>query len=286
MRGSCLCGTVEWEFDGDFSGKGMSHCHCTMCRKSHGTPFATFVGSDQSDFKFLHGAEAVRAYESSPGMVRNFCAHCGSPVSVEIGPRRAVPAGLFDDEPPRKPTMHIFTKDKARWFHISDNLPQQDYYPAGVSRRVIDLPRVDQDAGAPSSDATASGSCNCGGVQFVVDGEFEAVNMCHCSRCRKARGAAHCSNGFIPVDAIRFTSGEDLLETFALPQARSFAQAFCRVCGSAMPRLNHQRQVAVVPYGALDTVPSRLPERHIYVSSKAVWYDIEDGLPQFAEGSS
>lgn len=279
MRGSCLCGTVQWEFDGDFSGKGISHCHCIICRKGHGSPFASFVGSHETDFRYVSGADAVRAYESSPGMVRNFCAHCGSPVSVEIGSRRVVPGGLFDEEPPRKPTMHIFVKDKASWFDIADSLPQHDHYQPGNDNPVIDVPRKDEEQGLP-----VRGSCNCGGVQYEVSAEFDAVNMCHCSRCRKARGAAHCSNGFVHIDAVTFTAGEHLVDTYKLPDAVSFAQAFCRVCGSAMPRLNEERQLAIVPYGGLDTSPSRKPERHIFVESKADWYDIEDGLPQFPQG--
>ena len=41
VKGSCLCGTVTWEMQPPF--ERMSHCHCSMCRKTHGAPFATFV---------------------------------------------------------------------------------------------------------------------------------------------------------------------------------------------------------------------------------------------------
>ena len=100
MRGSCLCGDVTWQFDGSFDGKGMSHCHCSMCRKSHGSPFATYVGDESHKFKWLSGESSVTAYRSSSALTRYFCSRCGSSVAAEAGQRTAVPAGLFDDEYP------------------------------------------------------------------------------------------------------------------------------------------------------------------------------------------
>ena len=38
IKGSCLCGTVQWRLDPPFG--EMSHCHCSMCRKAHGAAFA------------------------------------------------------------------------------------------------------------------------------------------------------------------------------------------------------------------------------------------------------
>src|SRR5262249_1450697 len=54
-------------------------------------------------------------------------------------------------------------------------------------------------------------------------------------------------------------------------------------CGSPMPRLDEERGIALVSMGGLDGDPSAHPTRHIYVGSKAPWYDITDDLPQFAE---
>jgi hypothetical protein len=51
-----------------------------------------------------------------------------------------------------------------------------------------------------------------------------------------------------------------------------------------MPRLDAGRGVAAVPMGSLDDDPGARPTRHIYVDSKAPWYEIpDDGLPRFAE---
>jgi hypothetical protein len=127
------------------------------------------------------------------------------------------------------------------------------------------------------------GSCLCGAVTFVVTGTPLRCGHCHCSRCRKARGAAHASNFFTALDGVRMTGGENLLREYKVPEARYFKQVFCGTCSAPMPRFDAERGIAVVPMGALDDDPGVRPSRHIYVGSKAPWWDITDDLPQFAE---
>ena len=43
------------------------------------------------------------------------------------------------------------------------------------------------------------------------------------------------------------------------------------------------RNVAVVPMGGLDDPPPMLPQAHIFVGSKAPWYEITDDLPRYEE---
>jgi hypothetical protein len=50
-----------------------------------------------------------------------------------------------------------------------------------------------------------------------------------------------------------------------------------------MPRVDRERGFAVVPMGALDDDPGIRPQRHIFVGSKAPWYEIADGLPRDVE---
>lgn len=38
IRGSCLCGAVSYKITGSLGVTG--HCHCSICRKSHGAAFA------------------------------------------------------------------------------------------------------------------------------------------------------------------------------------------------------------------------------------------------------
>ncbi len=126
-------------------------------------------------------------------------------------------------------------------------------------------------------------SCLCGDVAWEFGAPLELMTHCHCGRCRKARSAAHGSNIATSVDGVRFTRGADLLTSYKVPEAQFFTQVFCRVCGSPMPRIDRERDRAIVPLGGLDDDPGIRPQAHIFAASKAPWFDIADSLPQHRE---
>lgn len=272
--GSCLCGTVRWRMEGPYP--RMTNCHCSMCRKAHAAAFATYVIADTDKYELLAGADAVSVYESSDKLHRNFCSQCGSVVPFDAGGYMVVPAGCLDDDPGIRPGRHIFVASKAPWHVIAGDVPQANEYK-------LDTP-VAEPAARPAGDpGILRGSCLCGGVAYEVTPPFVAIYNCHCSRCRKARAAAHTTNGFVAPKDLRFTRGEDLLDRYKVPEAEFFTQAFCRICGSGMPNLDPSRPRVAIPFGSLDDDPGRGPGDHIYCDSKASWYDIEDDLPQHAE---
>src|SRR5262245_36892858 len=75
-RGSWLCGTLRYEIDAPF--QMMMHCHCSMCRKHHGAPFATFALGPLPAFRWLSGEDAVATYRSSEQGSRSYCRQCAS----------------------------------------------------------------------------------------------------------------------------------------------------------------------------------------------------------------
>jgi hypothetical protein len=270
-RASCLCGDVTWELDGPYV--FMHHCHCGRCRKAHGTPFATYIGAPEDSFR-LRGAEHVVTWGAA-GSWRSFCDGCGS---VVPGPAFNglvfSPAGNFEDDPGERPGDHIFVASKAPWYEIADDLPRFDAYPPGVDATVLpDPPRTAPPPG------TMRGSCLCGAVSYEIDGPPLLARNCHCSRCRKARSAAHAANLFAPAEHFRFTRGEDQVASYRVPDADRFSQSFCRICGSPMPVVYPGRG-AVVPMGSLDDPPAMTPACHIFVGSRAPWFEIADALPQ------
>jgi len=110
---------------------------------------------------------------------------------------------------------------------------------------------------------------------------FKRAHNCFCSRCRKGRSAAHASNGFTSLEGCTFTGGEDEVTTYKLPDARFFIIAFCRRCGSGVPRRDPQRCIAVIPLGALDDDPGRGVDSNIVTASAAPWYPAGGDLPRF-----
>jgi hypothetical protein len=276
-RGSCLCGEVAYEIHGPFD--HASHCHCSYCRKFHGTPYATYAMAPFAGRRWLRGERGIARYESSPGFHRCFCARCGSPVPGDpFESWTFIPLGNLDGDPGVRPSFHMFAAAKAPWWEIRDGLPAFDAFPPG-----IDAP-IAADLAPRDPPGTPRGSCLCGAVAFRIEGASIVARSCHCGRCRKGRGAAHATNMLVPIDALRFTRGEGDLAEYKIPEAKFFTQTFCRICGSKAPRIARDRGFAIVPLGSLDDDPGIRLREHIWVGSKAPWHEIHDDLPRYDEG--
>jgi AcrR family transcriptional regulator len=108
-RGACACGTVRYEVEGPFD--VMSQCHCAMCRKHHGSAFATFISAPLCGFRWLAGADVVTTYRSATIGQRSFCSVCGS-VTATPEPETGVvycPWGKHTGEPSAAPSAGCLT---------------------------------------------------------------------------------------------------------------------------------------------------------------------------------
>jgi hypothetical protein len=124
LTGGCLCGAVRYRIDGE--ARGLTACHCSMCRRWTGHGFASVT--------VARGALTVEGevgwYESTPGEVRRgFCPVCGSSLFWDrIGaPETDVLAGTLDLPTGLRLQHHIYVADKGDYYEIADGLPQ---YPA------------------------------------------------------------------------------------------------------------------------------------------------------------
>lgn len=125
--GSCLCGGVTYEINGDFV--DMAHCHCSMCRKSHGAAFVTFAVCRNEDFSWTGGKDLVTKFTSSPGNIRSFCSKCGGNVPLYFpNNMMGVPAGSLDTDPGTRPAYHVYAGSKLPWHEIEDGLPRYSEY--------------------------------------------------------------------------------------------------------------------------------------------------------------
>ncbi len=123
------------------------------------------------------------------------------------------------------------------------------------------------------------GSCLCGAVAYEVPDEFAAAFYCHCSRCRRATGSAFKPMASIPFERISLTQGHDEVLVYGEPSQTH--DIHCRHCGSLLYSYIAENGNAHVAMGTLLDAPSVRPSFHIFVGSKAEWYDIRDELPQF-----
>jgi hypothetical protein len=126
------------------------------------------------------------------------------------------------------------------------------------------------------------GSCLCGEVRFEVAGDFERFFLCHCGRCRKDTGSAHAANLFSSSAKLHWLSGQDKIKTFNVPSTRH-EKSFCSECGSAVPRVQMNGALLVVPAGSLDSPIETRPDAHIFVASRANWDRCLEDVPQIDE---
>jgi hypothetical protein len=274
--GTCLCGAVRYGMDGPFG--PMVHCHCSMCRKAHGSAFATFVAA--GSLEWTSGRENVASYASSAGGLRHFCRTCGSvtPPPQPEGERVFVPAGNLLEDCGARPSAHLFTDSRAPWITLTDDLERFPAAPPGY-----EAPTIEREPAPAATPGSVPGSCLCGAVRFELTGVPLVMVNCHCSRCRRGRSAAHATNLFVLPEQLHWLQGETAVRVFDLPGAARFGIDFCPTCGSGVPRLSERIGKVNVPSGSLDGDPGITPGYHIFVASKAPWFEIRDDLPRHDE---
>jgi len=128
IQGSCMCGEVTYAIHGNIG--EITHCHCTTCRKAHGSAFSSVAAVKIDDFEFTSGEKLMKCYQSSPNKVRCFCSNCGSHIYAhrENEKHYVLRLGTLDTDPIVRPTNHIWVSLKAPWYDIDSdcNLPQHD----------------------------------------------------------------------------------------------------------------------------------------------------------------
>ena len=121
------------------------------------------------------------------------------------------------------------------------------------------------------------GRCLCGAVRFEID-KVRSLTHCHCVNCRKLTGAAFASYVHVDADKFRFVAGEDM--TVRYESAPGSFRNRCRICGCLAPGRASYLTTISIPAGLLDDDPEVRPRLHVFTSSRAPWWTIQDDLPQ------
>ncbi|MEL6919858.1 MAG: GFA family protein [Pseudomonadota bacterium] len=124
-----------------------------------------------------------------------------------------------------------------------------------------------------------SGSCNCGAVTFDVTGALRAVVYCHCTQCRKQTGN-YVGATRAGDEQLTIRGGDNLTWFAASPHAK---RGFCKTCGSAMFWKADGSPRTSIMAGVIDKPTGLGSGFHIYCEDKGDYYEIADGLAQFAQ---
>ena len=127
VTGGCLCGAVR--ICASLPSKWCAHCHCSMCRVSHGAGYVTWAGFNRDQVRFTQGEDDVTWYESSAGAQRGFCQKCGSSMffrSERWAGELHVTLACINDVIDRQPQANVFFDRHVDWMPIDRTLEQVD----------------------------------------------------------------------------------------------------------------------------------------------------------------
>lgn len=127
FSGRCLCGSVRYE-----SGPLLypaTFCHCASCRRAAGAHAVAWLTVRAEGFRYT-GARPVD-YVSSPGVLRQFCGTCGTPLTYRSAERAEevdIGVATLDEAALAAPADHVWMEDALPWDRPGDGLPS---FPRG-----------------------------------------------------------------------------------------------------------------------------------------------------------
>ena len=122
-QGGCLCGALRFETCSE--PVSVSLCHCRMCAKHTGAPFALLA---------VYPPEAVEmtgesyGYRSSEDVDRRGCAKCGAPLYIVVGgdgkvEKVEIYVGAMDEPGSFTPAYEIFDVHRPDWLPTLPGVP-------------------------------------------------------------------------------------------------------------------------------------------------------------------
>ena len=149
-----------------------------------------------------------------------------------------------------------------------------------ISQVPVGLIRIDVPSERNTPTRLLAGNCECGAVRYRVADAFLYASNCHCSRCRAATGSAFKPFAGIQREKLEIIDGADSLLVHGDDDLNDTR---CAACGSLLFSVVRDGAYVHIAMGSLVDAPSVRPNKHIFVGSKAPWFEITDDLPQFEE---
>jgi len=120
-EGGCACGALRYRVRGQAVASTL--CHCEDCRRACGATPVGWLTIARTDYAHLQGTPRRR--RSSPSAVREHCGDCGAQTLYASDDELEyvdVTLGSLDDPNVAPPRAHIWTRSKAEWVHLRDEL--------------------------------------------------------------------------------------------------------------------------------------------------------------------
>lgn len=135
--GTCFCGAVAIEADGE--PEGMGYCHCSSCRSWSAAPVNAFTLWKQQNVRVTKGAEFVGTFAKTDLSHRQYCKSCGGHLMTEHPP-----LGLVDVYAATIPSLKFVPGVHVNYSEtvlpIKDGLPKLKDFPAELGGSGIAIP--------------------------------------------------------------------------------------------------------------------------------------------------
>jgi hypothetical protein len=122
LRGSCLCGGVQFELSE--APETLRYCHCESCKKLSGGVGTVNGRVPSTAVRILEGEDLLQTFEPPGGSAKTFCLACGSNLFGGGWPESetaSVRAPALDDPFDARPSAHIFVRSVAPWERLPDD---------------------------------------------------------------------------------------------------------------------------------------------------------------------
>ena len=141
LTGGCQCGAIRYAL---FEMPESTICHCRMCQKAVGGPFAALSKVRRECFTWTRGEPA--AFRSSSAAERQFCAACGTPLTFHYLDSDAleVTTGSLDHPADLPPKKNFSVASRLPWIAllVPGGLPE---VPPDGSRRIVSRQHPDHE---------------------------------------------------------------------------------------------------------------------------------------------
>jgi hypothetical protein len=150
MTGGCQCGAVRYAL---FEAPESTVCHCRMCQKAVGGPFAALSKVKTAHFAWTRGQPG--SFQSSSAAERHFCARCGTPLTFHFldGDAIEVTTGSLDNPGALPITKNFGTEARLPWIGLLVPGALPDSPTAEIAtRQVVSRQHPDHDTPDASPD--------------------------------------------------------------------------------------------------------------------------------------
>ena len=139
VQGSCLCGQIEYEVD--LIPEKTFNCHCSFCRKAHGSAFVTLTLAEGNTLSIKKGKELFKEYKNDLGGFRAFCSNCGTRL-MNYGPDKlsylSIALATVDTPVDFRPVAHANVESKATWHEPYEGISSFQGMPEAALKEYLD----------------------------------------------------------------------------------------------------------------------------------------------------